>query len=112
MIDPSLRDSRIREEAGDPTTAVILFDVVLVYGSAADPTAELIGVIGTAQAKAQAEGRKVTFIGYVCGTDEDPQNRSAIVTALNSAGVFVASSNSEAAVWSAAIISSRLEAAQ
>ena len=107
MIDPSLRDARIRDEAADPTTAVILFDVVLGYGSAKDPTAGLIGIIGAAATKARAEGRRIAFIGYVCGTDQDPQNRAAIITALKSAGVFVASSNAEAAVWSAAIISSR-----
>ena len=107
MIDPSLRDARIRAEVADPTTAVVLFDVVLGYGSAADPTAGLIGVLGSAKAKAQAAGRRVAFIGYVCGTDQDPQNRAAIVAALKSAGVLVASSNAEAAAWSAAIISDR-----
>jgi succinyl-CoA synthetase alpha subunit len=109
MIDPSLRDARIRQEVADPETAVVLFDVVLGYGSAADPVAGLVGVIGTARAKAQAEGRHVAFIGYVCGTDQDPQNRASIVNALKSAGVFVASSNAEAAVWSAAVISDRKE---
>ena len=112
MIDPSLRDARIREEVADPTTAVVLFDTVLGYGSAADPTAGLIGVIASARTKAKAEGRHVAFIGYVCGTDQDPQNRAAIVAALESAGVFVASSNAEAAVWSAAIISDRKAASK
>jgi succinyl-CoA synthetase alpha subunit len=107
MIDPSLRDARIGEEAADPSTAIVLFDVVLGYGSAADPTAVLIGVIGTATAKARAEGRCVAFIGHVCGTDQDPQNRAAIVAALGSAGVLVASTNAEAAAWSATIISDR-----
>jgi hypothetical protein len=105
MIDPSLRDARIREEIADPSTAVVLFDVVLGYGSATDPTAGLIGVLNAAKAK--AEGRRVAFIGYVCGTDQDPQNRTAIVAALESAGVLVASSNAEAALWSATIISER-----
>jgi FdrA protein len=112
MIDPSLRDARIRAEVADPATAVVLFDVVLGYGAAADPTAGLIGVIASAKAKAQAEGRRVAFIGHVCGTDQDPQDRAAIVTALKSAGVFVASSNAEAAVWSAAVVSNRKAACQ
>jgi FdrA protein len=107
MIDPSLRDARIRQEAGDPSTAVILFDVVLGYGSAADPTAGLIGAIGTASAKARGEGRRIAFIGYVCGTDQDPQNRASIVAALQSAGVLVATSNAEAAVWSATVLANR-----
>jgi succinyl-CoA synthetase alpha subunit len=112
MIDPSQRDARIRQEVADPATAVVLFDVVLGYGAAADPTAGLIGVIATARAKALSEGRKVAFIGYVCGTDTDPQKRAPIIAALQSAGVFVASSNAEAAVWSAAIITDRMEAAR
>jgi succinyl-CoA synthetase alpha subunit len=110
MIDPSLRDARIRDEANDPTTAVVLFDVVLGYGSADDPTAGLLGVIGSAKAKAKAAGRTVAFIGYVCGTDADPQNRAQVVAGLKSAGVMVASSNAEAAAWSASIISQRVGA--
>ena len=107
MIDPSQRDARIRDEINDPTTAVVLFDVVLGYGSADDPTVGLPSVVGSARAKAKAAGRLITFIGFVCGTDQDPQNRSKIVAGLKSAGVLVASSNAEAATWSAALISER-----
>ena len=107
MIDPSLRDARIRDEVADPTTAVVLFDVVLGYGASSDPTAGLLGVIGSAKAKASAAGRTVAFVGYVCGTDLDPQDRSNVVAGLRSAGVLVASTNAEAAAWSAAILSER-----
>ena len=107
MIDPSQKDARIREEVADPTTAVVLFDVVLGYGSADDPTAELIPIIGASKARARAAGRTVAFIGYVCGTDIDPQDRAKTIAALKAAGVLVASSNAEAAVWSAALISER-----
>jgi len=107
MIDPSLRDARIVQEVADPATAVVLFDVVLGYGASVDPTGELIWSIGRAKAKAQAEGRRVACVGYVCVIDQDPQNRAGIVAGLQSAGVFVASSNAEAAVWSAAVISER-----
>jgi FdrA protein len=107
MIDPSLRDARIRDEVADPDTAVVLFDVVLGYGSSDDPTAGLLGAIGSARAQASATGRSVAFMGYVCGTDQDPQDRNKIVAGLKSAGVLVASSNAEAATWSAAIIAQR-----
>jgi succinyl-CoA synthetase alpha subunit len=107
MIDPSQRDARIRDEVDDPKTAVVVFDVVLGYGSAEDPTARLLGVISSARSKARSAGRTVAFIGYVCGTDQDPQNRSKVVAGLKSAGVLVASSNAEAATWSAFIISER-----
>jgi FdrA protein len=110
MIDPSLRDTRIREEVADPSTAVVLFDVVLGYGASADPTGGLISSIGRAKAKAQTEGQRVAFIGYVCGTDQDPQNRATIAAGLQSAGVLVASSNAEAAIWSAALICERQRA--
>jgi hypothetical protein len=111
MIDPSLRDARVRDEIADPNTAVVLFDVVLGYGSAADPVTHLVSVLGVAQAKARAAGRQVVLVGSVCGTDQDPQNRQAIVAALETAGVLVASSNAEAALWSAAIVSDRKEVA-
>jgi hypothetical protein len=107
MIDPSLRDARIRQEIDDPATAVVLFDVVLGYGSSLDPVAGLLGVLGTARAAAKAAGRTVVCIGYVCGTDSDPQPRKDIVAALKAANVLVASSNAEAAAWSATVIAER-----
>jgi succinyl-CoA synthetase alpha subunit len=107
MIDPSLRDARIRAEVNDPMTAVVLFDVVLGYGSAADPIAGLLPVLAEAGATVSAEGRSVAFIGYVCGTDLDPQGRDRVVSSLQSAGVLVAASNAEAAAWSAALIAER-----
>ncbi|GAY15348.1 acyl-CoA synthetase FdrA [Mycobacterium sp. shizuoka-1] len=103
MIDPSQKDARIRDEIADPSTAVVLFDVVLGYGSADDPTAELISIIDAAR----AAGTTVAFIGYVCGTDSDPQDRAGAVEGLTSAGVLVASSNAEAALWSAMLIAAR-----
>jgi succinyl-CoA synthetase alpha subunit len=107
MIDPSQRNARIGEEIADPETAAVLFDVVLGYGASADPTAGLIGVVGAARAGARAAGRQVALVAHVCGTDLDPQNRQAVVAALKSAGVLVASSNAEAAAWSAAIVAAR-----
>jgi FdrA protein len=107
MIDPSQRNARIGEEIADPETAVVLFDVVLGYGASADPTAGLIGFIDAANARAKTAGRRIALIAHVCGTDLDPQNRERVLAALKSAGVLVASSNAEAAAWSAAIVASR-----
>lgn len=103
MIDPLGKDARIRDEIADPTTAVVLFDVVLGYGSAEDPTAELISIIEAAR----AHGSAIAFVGYVCGTDLDPQDRARAVAGLQSAGALVASSNAEAALWSATVIAAR-----
>ena len=107
MIDPSLRNARFRDDAADPTTAVVLFDVVLGYGSCENPIDDLLSVIDSAKAKANAEGRTLAFVGHVCGTDLDPQGRGKILADLKSAGVLLASSNAEAATWSSAIVAER-----
>ena len=107
MIDPSLRDARIAAEAADPATAVVLFDVVLGYGSSLTPVAGLTGIVASARAAARAQGRAVAFVGYVCGTDGDPQDLAGTIAALERAGVLVASSNAEAATWSAEILRRR-----
>jgi succinyl-CoA synthetase alpha subunit len=100
MIDPGLRDARILAEAADPSTAVVLFDVVLGYGATADPMSGLIAAI----TEAKGHGRSIAFIGHVCGTDQDPQDRAGIIAALQAAGVMIAGSNAEAALWSASIL--------
>ena len=93
-------------------TAVVLIDVVLGYGSVADPAAGLLAVMANAKAKARAEGRSVAFIAHICGTEDDPQDRAGIAAALQSVGVLVASSNAEAATWSAILLNERREAAR
>jgi FdrA protein len=97
MIDYSLRNRRILEEAGDPATAVILLDVVLGYGSNPDPAAELRGVLRQAT-------RKVSVVCSITGTDQDPQNRSRVETALRKVGAIVMPSNAAACKFAGQII--------
>jgi FdrA protein len=97
MIDYSLRNKRILEEAADPETAVILLDVVLGYGSNPDPAAELTGVIRQAS-------RSVSVVCSITGTDKDPQNRSRVVTALKKAGAIVMPSNAAACKLAGSIV--------
>jgi len=89
MIDFTLRNRRILEEAADPETAVILLDVVLGYGSHPDPGAELSGVIRQAS-------RTVTVVCSITGTNQDPQNRGHVEAALRRAGAIVMPSNAAA----------------
>jgi succinyl-CoA synthetase alpha subunit len=86
MIDYSLRNRRIREEAADPETAVVLLDVVLGYGSNPDPAAELRDLLRQA-------ARKVSVVCSITGTDQDPQNRSRVEAALRKTGAIVMPSN-------------------
>ena len=73
MIDHRLRNERIAKEADDAETAVILLDVVLGYGSHMDPASEIVPAIEGARKRAATAGREVAFVGFVCGTDRDPQ---------------------------------------
>jgi succinyl-CoA synthetase alpha subunit len=110
MIDPTLRNERVAHDAADPTTAVLLIDVVLGYGSADDPVSGLLEVLGAARSNAKGAGRHLAVVAHVCGTDADPQQRDEAIATLRSTGAFVASSNAEAARWAAHIamtISSR-----
>ncbi|PJG60662.1 acyl-CoA synthetase FdrA [Aeromonas cavernicola] len=97
MIDPSLRNARLLQEAADPATAILLFDVVIGYGASLDPTAELLQILAKARQQADLAGRQLLFIGHVCGTELDPQSREQQIAALRQAGVMVASSNVQAA---------------
>jgi FdrA protein len=104
MIDPSLRNERIERDAADPETAVLLVDLVLGYGSAADPASRLLEVLGLARGAARAAGRHLSVIAHVCGTDADPQDRRDTCARLQSAGALLAGSNAEAARWAAYLV--------
>lgn len=101
MIDHRLRNERIAREAADAEVAVILLDVVLGYGAHPDPAAEMLPAIRAA--RAAAAGRELAFVGFVCGTERDPQGLARQVGALRGAGVILAASNAQAARTAAAI---------
>jgi hypothetical protein len=98
MIDPSLRNAAVLSNAADPSTAAILVDVVLGYGSHPDPAQGLADALVAAQGEALARGRTLALIGHVCGTDGDPQDRAAQIRKLETAGAIVAESNVQAAL--------------
>lgn len=88
MIDWTLRLQQLRATAADPTTAVLLLDVVLGYGAHPDPAGVLAPVL-----------REITqpVVVYVCGTDADPQQRGHQIAQLQAAGAIIGDSNCEAA---------------
>jgi succinyl-CoA synthetase alpha subunit len=94
MIDGRVRREWIEREASDPATAVLLLDVVLGYGAHPDPAGELLPAL---------RGTRVAMVASVCGTDADPQRRSAQVEALRAAGAVVMDSNAQAARLAALI---------
>jgi hypothetical protein len=111
MIDLSARAQRIMQEAADPEVAVILLDVVLGYGAHPDPAGALSGVIKEARERAASDGRALTVVASICGTDGDPQGLEGQRHALSEAGVVLAPSNAAAARL-AADIASHIRVAQ
>jgi succinyl-CoA synthetase alpha subunit len=97
MLDGHVRCEWIAREAADPTTAVLLLDVVLGYGAHPDPAGELIAALESARRTSAEAGRRIAVIASVTGTEEDPQRRSRQVAALRQAGVVVMRSNAQAA---------------
>ena len=96
MIDHRLRNERIAKEARDPETAVILLDVVLGYGAHGDPASEIAPAVRAAIAEALAAGRRLTVVGFVCGTAADPQSLTAQEAKLTEAGIVLTPSNAQA----------------
>ncbi len=106
MIDYRLRIERMMQEATDPSVALILFDVVLGYGSHPDPSEVLVPALEKARETAKKDGRNLVFVASVCGTDRDPQQLSRQQSALERAGVILGRSNAEAARLAASVLCS------
>jgi len=97
MIDATLRRRRLEQEGNDPTVAVILLDFILGAISSRDPVGDLVPAIRAARDSAHRRGDHLCFVASVCGTDEDAQGLAAQRGTLSDAGVFVFSSNAQAA---------------
>jgi len=96
MLDGTVRREWIAREAADPSTAVVLLDVVLGYGAHPDPAGELAPALTAARAK-------VAIVASVCGTSGDPQGLARQEETLRAAGAIVMPSNAQAARLAARI---------
>jgi len=108
MIDPSTRNERLLKEALDPQTGLILLDLVLGYGAHEDPAAGLVEVIRQARESADKGGRRLEFVGFICGTTKDPQGFEKQASTLRGAGVILAQSNAHAAEMVQYLVTGRL----
>jgi len=100
MIDPAARAERLAEDAADMSVGVLLIDVVLGYASHPDPAGVLAPVIRSALAARP----QLSVVGYVLGTESDPQVRSRQEAALSGVGVKLAPTNAAAARLAAALV--------
>lgn len=101
MIDPEPRIDALREHGMEPTTAVVLFDVVLGHGAHEDPA----GVLAPVCAEITDRPDAPAVVAYVLGTDRDPQGLAGQRDQLEQAGCLLAPTNARAALLAAAIAS-------
>lgn len=109
MIDPAKRIECMKEAMAGSDTGVILFDVVLGYGSHEDMAGALLPAITSLKKKAEEEGRKIYFVATVCGTRKDYQNYDDQTRKLTAAGVIVYESNKIAVETAINIIWNKFE---
>ena len=93
MIDPAKRIECMQEAIDDPSTGVILLDIMLGYGSHEDMAGALLPAITRLRDRAKEEGRKLFFVATVCGTRRDFQGYDKAVDTLKEAGVIVCENN-------------------
>lgn len=93
MIDASTRIEYMKEAANDKSTGVILFDLVLGYGSHENMAEELSKGIKVLQDKAKEEERKLFFVTTICGTKKDKQGFDSQKKQMEDLGVIVCDSN-------------------
>jgi len=94
MIDSTLRQEYLVDAYRDPNSRVILLDVVLGYGSTADPAGDMAGAL--VEARKTVEGDGPIVLAHVCGTEGDPQSMELQEAKLREAGVFLFPTNAEA----------------
>lgn len=109
MIDPETRIHYIEQAARDKSTAIIMLDVVLGYGSHEDMAGALLPVIKQTQSEAAAQGKSLYFVATVCGTEQDPQNYQEQKAKLERAGVIVKDSNNQAVRTALAMMGIQLQ---
>ena len=101
MIDFAARLERLAQEARDPAVAAIVLDVVLGYGAHADPAGALAPAVRAARAAAAKDGRELLVLGFVCGTEEDPQPLQSQRAQLAESGMVLAPGSTAAAALAA-----------
>jgi succinyl-CoA synthetase alpha subunit len=99
MLDPTLRLQAIAAAARDDDVGVVLLDVVLGLGAAADPAADLAPALEAARGR----GRPLAIVLSVIGTAADPQGLAGQIARLERAGAWVLPSNAQAARAAACI---------
>jgi FdrA protein len=90
MIEPAVRQEPLQAAIDDPSTGIILVDIVIGHGSHPEPAGELVDML-----QSMTRNPMPVIIASVTGTDEDPQCYSVQSAILREAGIIVAPSNAD-----------------
>lgn len=104
MIDPTARKDYMKKAMEDESTRVILFDIVLGYGSHENMAGELSKAIVDIQEQAKEKNREIHFVTTICGTDKDPQDYEKQKKIMEDIGVVVCDTNNKAVEKALALI--------
>lgn len=104
MIDPSVRTERIDALVQETDFGVLLMDVVLGFGSHADPAGAVAEAVKAVREK---RGEPLVVIASVTGTEEDPQVRSAQIEKLREAGIVITSGPRESVMLAVRLTAER-----
>ncbi|MDD5014190.1 MAG: FdrA family protein, partial [Atribacterota bacterium] len=105
VIDPSIIKERLWSEGSDVNVAVILLDILLGYGAHIDPVGVIEDTLKSLKDIADKDGRHLSVVVSVCGTDKDPQNLHVQIEKLKKIGCIIMPSNAQAAFLSGLIVS-------
>jgi FdrA protein len=97
MIDPTIRNDRIIQEASCSDVAVMILDFELGYGSSENPVGLTLPSIKKALELAKTDNRHLTIICYVLTTNNEKQNVSQQLQMLQDLDVVTVDSNAQAA---------------
>ena len=93
MIDGRWRSELIAQTGENQDVRVVLLDIILGYGADENPVGSIIESIRLAKETAAKQGRELTFIAFLVGTERDPQNYAQQAAFLQEAGVELAENN-------------------
>jgi succinyl-CoA synthetase alpha subunit len=104
VMDPSILNERLMKEGADPEVAVILFDLLFGHGIHRDPVGAIEGSLRAIREKSASEGRYVSMVASLCGTDLDIQGVEDQRKRLQDLGVLIQTGNAKAALLAGLIL--------
>ncbi len=111
IIDPSIRLSRLLDEASDPSVAVIIMDIIAGYSVADRNIERHAEAIRKAIALAGRQNRTLSVFTYLCGTEGWDVSKSELQT-LQDSGARVFTSNALMSIAAGMIVKKELPAAR